>query len=123
MKKLTFLFFIAIATVSACKKSDSGSPGLNGKWESIASAISTGAGNTPWTVIPKKQRTTLTFNENGSISGSDQFQSYTIKDSITIVFKTKNNEEYPHYYKLEDNVLVLNSLACIEGCSIKYTKQ
>ena len=122
MKKLPLLLFFAISAFSSCKKSAPESTTLSGKWQTVASAISTGGGNTPWTEIPVKERTTLTLNENGSVSGGGIYASYTVKDNTTLVFKTADNKEYPNFYTLNTNELVLNSLACIEGCSIKYLR-
>lgn len=122
MKNLPLLLLFVITAFSSCKKSTPQSTGLSGEWQTVASAISTGGGDTPWTEIPVKERTTLVLNENGSVSGGGIYATYTIKDNTTLVFKTTDNKEYPNFYKLNNNELILNSAACIEGCSIKYLR-
>lgn len=122
MKKITLLLLFATTILFSCKKSGPESTSLNGTWKSVASAISSGGGNTRWSTIPDKQRTTLTLNENGSVSGGGIYATYTVKDNSTLVFKTADNKEYPQFYSLNKNELILNSMACIEGCSIKYKR-
>ena len=122
MTKLPLLVFFTIIAFCSCKKSAAESTTLSGKWQTVASAISTGGGNTPWTEIPVKERTTLTLNENGTISGGGIYATYTVKNNNTLVFKTTDNKEYSNFYTLNKNELILNSTACIEGCSIKYLR-
>jgi len=121
MKKLPLLLLFVTIVFSSCKKSAPESTGLSGTWQTVASAISIG-GAAPWKKIPIKERTTLTLTENGSVSGEGLYATYTVKDNTTLVFKTTDNKEFPHFYSLNKNELILNSTACIEGCSIKYLR-
>lgn len=122
MKKLPIIVLLLITVFIACKKSDSSTTTLTGKWKSTASAIDIGDGKAEWKAIPSKEQSTLTLQENGDVLGDRTYASYSVKDSVTIVFKTADNKAYPNYYVLKNNELILNNLACIEGCSIKYVK-
>ena len=123
MKTLCSLLLITLLFI-ACKKDDDSTAGtgIAGKWKSTETLFDIGNGTTNWSPIKDSESTELQLLSNGNIKGDANYQSYYVKDSLTVEFRTKDNKIIPFRYQVTESNLILGASGCIEACLIKYKR-
>lgn len=131
-----------IIFMAACTKQQGETPkakaSLIGTWQLNASYISPGDGSGTYQPVANPGNNSINLKANGTIEVSglsdadnfllyfSQYDSYTVKDSITLVFKrTADTTTQNFLYKIEGDKLSLSPagpLMCIEGCGVRFKK-
>ena len=124
---LTVFLFI----LSSCKKDENvlRDANLIGKWKIVANKVGI-AGPGEWINVPKDSNQQIEFKANGGLAGntrfSDDYATYTIKDSITFTLTKKNSNIIQNYrYRIKRDTLTMEPagpIFCFEGCEIKLAK-
>lgn len=142
MKTLTKLFAcIIILLMAACTKMQEiviTNASLTGTWKLNATYMDPGNGSGTYVPAVNPGNNSITLNPNGSLEVSGladtnnfllyfaQYNSFTIKDSVTLVFKKQVDATTQNFiYKIEGNKLSLipaGPVMCIEGCGIRFQK-
>jgi hypothetical protein len=140
MKTLTKLSAcIIIVLLAACtKKQEIINTSLVGTWRLDATYMDPGNGGGTYQPVANPGNNGISLSANGTIKVSglndsdnfllyfSQYQSYTIKDSVTLVFKKQAGTAPQNFlYKIEGNKLTLSPagpIMCIEGCGIRFKK-
>ena len=128
MKNLTYsLLAVAILAIGACKKGENGPVNtLSGRWNLIATYISTGAPGV-WIAAGNQTHQYVQFNNDGKLLGNafSDYATYAIKDTAAVVFSKKDNTIQNYRYAIKKDTLVLSPagpIFCIEGCALKFTR-
>ncbi|TFF38861.1 hypothetical protein [Mucilaginibacter psychrotolerans] len=111
---------------------------LTGTWKLNATYMDPGDGSGTYHPVTAAGNNSITLKTNGEleISGLDdtenfllhfsQYKSFTIQDSVTLVFKEHaNNNTQKFIYKIEGDKLSLipaGPVMCIEGCGVRFVK-
>ena len=123
MKTLCSLLLIPLLFIACKKDNDSATgTGIAGKWKSTETLFDIGNGTTNWSPIKDSESTELQLLSNGNIKGDANYQSYYVKDSLTVEFRTKDNKIIPFRYQVTESNLILGASGCIEACLIKYKR-
>lgn len=120
------LILIAILTTMfcACKKDNSGGDSLTGKWKMVQSKVGI-AGPGQWVTVPDDKSTYVQFDANGKLEGTAfvGYTTYTVKDSVTLVFTKPDNTVENYRYSISNELLDLSPagpILCTEGCTYRF---
>jgi hypothetical protein len=130
MKTFTALLFMAVClSLTTCKKdhlSTISDTTLTGKWTLTASLADPGDGSGKWTPI-SSSTSYVQFDNDGKLEGTafTDYVNYTVKDSVTLSFFTKDKVLQNYRYNINNGTLTMSPagpIMCFEACGTRYTK-
>jgi hypothetical protein len=126
MKTFKYLILLSAVFVLSCNKEKDGPQTLIGKWKLFSSSYSEG-GPMITKRAPTDNKYYVQFNSDGRLEGTSfaEYKTYSVKDSVTLVFKKSDNVIQNYAYIIKGNTLTLGPagpIYCIEGCSSTFIK-
>ncbi|QNK64548.1 hypothetical protein H7F33_08740 [Pedobacter sp. PAMC26386] len=126
--KLTLILCLFLANSCSKDKSVRDDSLTGGKWELSEHLSDTGNGNGEWTAVNKSSRIDhISFKVNGDLDWdlNKEFQTYIIKDSVTLSFIRADKSVQTYAYQIKEGKLSMSPkepISCIETCGDKYVK-
>lgn len=128
MKTIFTTLTACLLLTASCEKDDVKLNNLSGKWILKKKLADPGDGSGRYQDV--KGKAYISFKADGSVEsnyeafGMHLLKSYTIVDSITVVFSFKDVSSQPatsYRYNFAGDTLVLRP-PCIEGCGLKLLR-
>ena len=127
MKRAIQIFSIVLLFLfAACDKEtlELDQDSIPGKWK-LRESYSSDGGPGKWE--QSKKDLVVEFKTDGTLAGNvfQEYVSYTIQDTKTIVFLKADKTEQNYGYELKDGILTMSPagpIMCIEGCADRFVK-
>jgi hypothetical protein len=127
MKRAIQIFSIVLLFLfAACDKEtvELDQDSIPGKWK-LRESYSSNGGPGKWE--QSKKDLVVEFKTDGTLAGNvfQEYVSYSIQDTKTIVFLKADKTEQNYAYELKDGILTMSPagpIMCIEGCADRFVK-